>query len=66
MAYVLRIGGTFKEQHDTEEAAITAARDVIRADADADVEILDSETGKPCAPGASKSWREELAKRIGF
>lgn len=66
MAYELRIGGTPKGQFDTEEAAVAAARDVIREDADADVEIFNLETGRPCAPGASKTWRDALAKRVGF
>ena len=66
MAYELRVGGTPKGQFDTEEAAVAAARDVIRANPDADPEVFDLETGKPCAPGASKTWREELANRVGF
>ena len=66
MAYELRLGGTSKGQFDTEEAAVAAARDAVRQDADAEPEIFDLETGKPCAPGASKTWREELANRVGF
>lgn len=66
MAYELRVGGTPKERFGTEEAAVAAARDVIRSDPDADLEIFDLDTGKPCAPGASKTWREELANRVGF
>ncbi len=66
MAYELRVTGTSRGRFDTEEAAVAAARDVIRANPDADPEIFDLETGKPCAPGASKTWREELANRVGF
>lgn len=66
MSYELRLGGVPKGQFDTEEAAVAAARDLIRANADADPEIFDLDTGKPCAPGASKNWREELANRVGF
>ena len=66
MAYELRLNGAPKGQFDTEEAAIAAARDAIRQDADAEPEIFDLETGKPSAPGASKTWREELANRVGF
>jgi hypothetical protein len=66
MAYELRVGGAPKGQFGTEEAAVAAARDVIREDADADVEVFDLETGKPCAPGASQTWRDDLAKRVGF
>ena len=66
MTYELRIGGGPKGRFDTEEAAVAAARDVIRRDADADVEIFNLQTGRPCAPGASKTWREALANRVGF
>ncbi len=66
MAYELRVGGTSTGQFDTEEAAVAAARDVIRANPDADPEIFDLETGEPAAPGASKAWREELANWVGF
>lgn len=66
MAYEMRLGGAPKGRFDTEEAAVAAARDAIRQDPDADLEIFDLETGKPCAPGASKTWREELANRVGF
>jgi hypothetical protein len=66
MAYELRLAGAPKGCFDTEEAAVAAARDIIRANADAEPEIYDLETGKPCAPGASTSWREELANRVGF
>ena len=66
MPYELRVGGVSKGRFDTEEAAVAAARDVIRANPDADPEIFDMETGKASAPGASKTWREELANRVGF
>ncbi len=66
MAYELRVNGTSKGRFDTEAAAVAAARDMIRANPDAEPEIFDLETGKPCAPGASKTWREELANRVGF
>lgn len=66
MAYELRVNGTSSGRFDKEEAAVAAARDAIRANPDAEPEIFDLETGKPCAPGASKTWREELASRVGF
>ena len=66
MRYELRIGGTPKGRFATERAAVAAARDIIRDDADADVEIFNLETGRPCAPAASKTWREALANRVGF
>lgn len=68
MTYELRIGGTPKGRFDTERAAVAAAGDMIREDADAqdEIEIVNLETGQPCAPGASKSWREALANKTGF
>lgn len=66
MAYELRVSGVSKGTFDTEEAAVAAARDAVRADADADPEIFDTATGEPCAPGASRTWREELSRRVGF
>jgi hypothetical protein len=29
-------------------------------------EIWDTTTGKPAAPAASKAWREDLARKVGF
>ena len=52
MAYELHLGGAPKGRFDTEEAAVAAAREAIRHNADAEVEIFDLETGKPSAPGA--------------
>ncbi len=66
MAYELRVGGASTGQFDTEEAAVAAVRDLIRTNPDAEPEIFDLATGRPCAPGASKTWREELANRVGF
>ena len=66
MAYELRQNGTVTGRFDTEEAAVAAAAELIRADADANVEVLDTATGQPAAPGASTASREELAKRVGF
>lgn len=66
MAYELRINGAARGTFDTEEAAVSAAREAIQRDVDAEPEIYDLSTGKPSAPGASKTWREELANRVGF
>ncbi len=66
MAYELRVAGVAKGSFPTEEGAIEAAREVIQENADAEVEVIDLATGRACAPGASKNWREELSKRVGF
>lgn len=66
MAYELRLPGQPAVTFDTEAEAIAAAREALQTDLDAEPEIYDLATGKPCAPGASKSWREDLKKRVGF
>ena len=66
MSYELRLNGQAAGTFDAEDAAVAAARDALRRDPDAEPEIFDLSTGKPYAPGASKSWREELANRVGF
>ncbi len=66
MPYDLRIPGQPSRPFHTEAEAVAAAREALLADPDAEPEIFDTSTGKPCAPAASKSWREELASRTGF
>ncbi len=66
MAYELRVGSVARESFPTEEEAIAAVRALILAEPDAEPEVFDLATGRPCAPGASRNWREELAKRVGF
>jgi hypothetical protein len=66
MAYELRIPGQPPASFDTEAAAIAAARGCLADNPDAEPEVIDLATGKPCAPGASKEWRDELSKRVGF
>ena len=66
MAYELRVAGAPKSQFATEAEAVDAAAQALRDDPDADAEIIDLATGRPAAPGSSKTWREELKTRIGF
>jgi hypothetical protein len=51
---------------DTQEEAVAGARDLMRTQPDSDPEIWDTTTGKPAAPAASKAWREDLARKVGF
>jgi hypothetical protein len=57
MPYELRLNDGPCQTFDTEEEAVAP---------DVEVDIWDTTTGKPAAPGASKSWREEIARKIGF
>ena len=66
MPYELRQPGAAPVIYDSEEAAVAAASAALRRDPDLELEIFDVATGEPCAPGASRSWREELRNRIGF
>ena len=66
MAYELKRGGVAVDTFATEQDAVAAASAIIREDADAQLEVIDTATGQPVAPGASGSSREDLAKKVGF
>ena len=66
MAYEVRLGGKAVGTYETEEEAMAAVREAMLADADAEPEVYDTQTGKPAAPGSSKGWREDLATKTGF
>lgn len=50
----------------TIEEAQAHAREIVRADADTQPEVLNSETGEPVAPAASRASRDDLARKIGY
>lgn len=64
MPYELRIKGGPSRTFDTEEEAVARAREVVQAHPDAELEILDTTTGKPAAPAANKEWREEITRKV--
>ena len=66
MPYELRCPGRPAATFDTEPEAVAAAREILVEDPDAEVDVIDTATGKPAPPGASKGWREDLKKRVGF
>ncbi|MFL5256506.1 MAG: hypothetical protein ACJ8AI_27150 [Rhodopila sp.] len=66
MPYELRTPGRPAEQFETPEAAEAKARDLIKADADAQVEVIDLTTGRPYAPAAGAGDREHLSRKVGF
>lgn len=66
MAYELRMAGHPAERFDDANAAEQRAREIVRADADAQLEIVDLATGKPYAPGASQADRDDLSRKVGF
>lgn len=66
MAFELRMPGVSAATFETEQDAVAAAKRALQENPDAEIEIIDTETGRPAAPGASKNWREELRSRVGF
>jgi hypothetical protein len=66
MPYELRIDGKPVETFDSEEEAMHHARNAMRTRPESEPEILDTATGKPVSPGASKAWRDDLARKVGF
>lgn len=66
MAYEVRIAGGQAEQFPTAEAAEARARELIRGNADRQVEIIDLSTNRPYAPAAGAGDREDLARKIGY
>ena len=66
MAYEVRLEGQLPEIFVTTEAALQRVRSILRSQPDADPEILDTRTGRAFEPAASKRWREELARAIGY
>jgi hypothetical protein len=66
MPYELRLKDGSRQIFDTEEEAVARAGEILQEHPDVEIDIWDTTTGKPAAPGASKSWREEIARKIGF
>jgi hypothetical protein len=66
MAYELRRCGHAAERFDTAAEAEARARDLVRADADLQVAIIDLATGRPYAPAADAAEREAMAKKVGY
>lgn len=63
--YELRAGGQAIAQFDTPQPALDRARELLRADPDCEVEIIDTRTGRAFEPAASQRWRDELTAKIG-
>lgn len=66
MPFIVRVGGKTLARYATENEALARAREIVRDDADQQPEILDADTGRAVAPGASAGSREDLAGKIGF
>ena len=66
MAFAVKLDGKTIVTFDTEQEAMARAREIIRSNADQQPEVLDTETGRAVAPGASANSRERLARKVGF
>jgi hypothetical protein len=66
MPFMLRINGRDCGTFPTEEEAVARASQAIRETPDIEPEIIDTDTGRPAAPGASKAGRDDLANKVGY
>ena len=66
MNYELRLSGRKLGVYDHQEDALDRVRRMLRHDADCELEVIDTRTGRAFEPAASLRWREELASKIGF
>ena len=64
--FELRLPGKPPVTYATEEEAVAAASAALRSDPNAEPEVLDQATGEPAAPGASRSERDDLARKVGY
>jgi len=66
MGYEVRLDQRSVGEFPTTEAALARVRDELKARPDCEPESIDTATGKPFAPAASRGWREQLAKEVGY
>lgn len=66
MAYELHIDRRHVATFETTDKALEHARDLLRQNAESEVEILDSASRRAVMPASSASWREHLANEIGY
>ena len=66
MSFTVRLKGKIVAAYDTEAEAVARAREIVLQDADNQPEVIDEQTGRGAAPGASARSREQLATKVGF
>jgi len=62
--YELRINGRPVGVYDDQAAALACVRLFTDLDADAEIEVMDTRTGRAFEVAASVRWREEIAARM--
>jgi hypothetical protein len=66
MPYEVRVNGRTVAIHERQRDALAHVKQLVEGDASLETEIVNSETGKAAAPGATREDRENLAKKIGY
>jgi hypothetical protein len=66
MTYELRLSGQKIGLYHHQEDALDRARRILQRDADCNLEVMDTRTGRAFEPAASLRWRDELASKIGY
>ena len=62
--YELRIDSRPIAVYANEAAALSSVREAAWRNTDAEIEVIDIRTGRPCGMAASVEWRDEIAARI--
>ena len=66
MPYEVRVNGRTVAVHEKQPEAEAHVRELVRADANLEPEIFNTETSRPAEPAATVEGREDLAKKIGY
>ena len=66
MPYELRLDSNTVLTFDSEEEAMARVREEMLARPDLEPELLDTATGKPVTPAASKADRDDLSNKVGY
>jgi hypothetical protein len=62
--YELRINGRPVAVYDDQSVALAGVRLLTDLDANAEIEVMDTRTGRAFEVAASLRWREEIAARM--
>jgi hypothetical protein len=62
--YELRINGRSVAVYDDQSVALAGVRLLTDLDANAEIEVMDTRTGRAFEVAASLRWREEIAARM--
>ncbi|MBV9538413.1 MAG: hypothetical protein JOY70_05725 [Acidisphaera sp.] len=66
MRYEVRMNGAAVASFDDPEQALALVQQAVRDGSAEAPEIIDTTTGRPLEPAASRDDREELRQKVGF